>query len=270
MEDEKNKKIILYNLIKGKRYSNCFIPITTLQSKIDSLEIIAYYNSDIVYLVEKKEKYIQVYFYCKDSNDIYDNVKLLNEIVNKYKDVVISIIASRESKITYVDMFKNIGFILYNTHVRKSVNINEQKNYRELLDTLYATDQDKECIESLLHSSFDYKTSFLPSSEELSTLLNQQSIIKIDINNELAGLLIFEDTKYKSYARILCIKEKYRNNVLGYSLFAKYFNMHVNTTKQFYLWVDEDNKNVVGLHNKFGYKEDGIENYIFVPETIDR
>ncbi|HCJ09050.1 MAG TPA: hypothetical protein DHV96_12040, partial [Lachnospiraceae bacterium] len=116
----------------------------------------------------------------------------------------------------------------------------------------------------LLYGSFDAKVSCLPSKEELMELIDKKWTLKICINNEIAGVLLFEDFGKKSYARVLCVKEEYRNNVIGYSLFAKYINMHINNIHLFYLWVDRDNREVLSLHDKFGYREDGLIDNIYI------
>ena len=89
-------------------------------------------------------------------------------------------------------------------------------------------------------------------------------VLKIDGQDKIAGVLLYEDTGVKSYARALCVSPDFRGGAVGYSLLAGYFNQHSeDRTKLFYLWVDEENKSVKKLHDRFGYQEDGLKDYIF-------
>ncbi len=137
-----------------------------------------------------------------------------------------------------------------------------------MVETEFADDEDCSEIWDMLLKTFNPMCDRIPLQTELSKLIANKSVLKVSINNEIAGVLLFQDSKSKSYVRCLCVREEYQNSVIGYSLMAKYFNLHLDSgIKLIYLWVDSENESVRKLHDRFGFKEDGTRNYIFRREV---
>ena len=139
-----------------------------------------------------------------------------------------------------------------------------EKKFREMLTPVFADVDDFDEIQRMLLDSFDVMCDHIPLSDELKGFLNERKILKIVIQKEIAGVLIFDDIGAQSYARCLCVSSKFQNGFVGYSLLAQYFNDRLESgVKFYYLWVDSNNESVKKLHDAFGYREDGLKNYIF-------
>ena len=261
---EENRNEIILKAIGKPAYSNCFLTFEIVQEKINQGKILAFCEKDIVILLEKKEGCYKLYYFLSQKEILSTSWANLKVQLGKYEPLKLELV-SKSDKATNNIVVSNLDFSLYKTYLRKSFSCdNKTKPYREMLDTEIAKSADVDYIYNMLLDTFDLISDYIFDKEELMNLVSNRSILKIVLAGEIAGVLIFEDTKYTSYAKVLCINEKYRNNVVGYSLFAKYINMHLNSTKLFYLWVDKDNHDVLGLHNQFGYKEDKLKDYIFV------
>lgn len=139
------------------------------------------------------------------------------------------------------------------------------EKFEEYFTPEYAVPEDAEKILGLIYttSNFDPMADHLPTKKELDAMIAGKSVLKVEAPDGLAGILIFQDTGIKSYAAVLCIAENWKNNVIGYTVFAHYLNTHIDNTKHFYLWVDATNKPSIALHQYFGYRHDGVKNFIF-------
>lgn len=261
---EENRNEIILKAIGKPAYSNCFLAFGIVQEKINQGKMFVFCETDIVVLLEKKDGCYQFYYFLSQKEIPGTSWVNLKMQLEEYGPLKLELI-SKSDKAVYNTVVSNLNFSLYKTYLRKSFFCgNIIKPYREMLDTDTAKPEDVNYIYDMLMDTFDLISDYIFDKGELMDLILKGNILKIVLAGEIAGVLIFEDTKYTSYAKVLCINEKYRNNVIGYALFAKYINMHLSFIKLFYLWVDKDNHDVLGLHNKFGYKEDRLKDYIFV------
>jgi hypothetical protein len=259
---ERAKKIITNSRGK-KKLSNCYLSQVELEKVIDSESTQIIENEYMVLLCDSQKDYYSIYYFLSTEylpglgKDLKGKIEAngLNSLN----------VAGRELSSEVSCLMQELDFSLYKVYVRKQyINDFTRKPIRELTDVAFAEEDDLEEVFHMLQDTFDPLTDFLPKWEELRCMLKRENVLKIVFNDEVAGVLLFENQGVKSYARALCVREKYRNNVIGYSLFSRYFNMHLSTIKLFYLWVDVENKDVLNLHNKFGYVEDGLKNYTFV------
>ncbi|MDO5154437.1 MAG: hypothetical protein Q4D51_00585 [Eubacteriales bacterium] len=263
---EKRRKVINNSLGNIKK-TNCFISLDDIEKQIKNKRMDVVYDDSIVVIVDKRKSFLQIYYFLDEYDIDFINWEEIKNRLTTYKDIVINVVGKNISEKNIVA--EKLGFSFYKKYVRKQFINKEKKKYRELMDVLIANQKDCEKIYDMLYSSFDVLSDDLVNKEELKDMINQNHVLKIEIQNEIQGVFLYEDTGVRSYARAICIAEKYRNNVLGYSLFAKYNNLHVDSTKIFSLWVDQANDDVLKLHNTFGYVEDGLENYIYVREKDD-
>ena len=249
------------NSISHPELTNCMMSITEIKQKIerDQYKII---NYDPLILIENHNSYTQVFYFLKDVTDAKTAANVFKDYTTERPPLYADITTKEEYRFDGT-IFDIMGLRPYRTYVRKSV-INKNLSFRTMCDTEYAKLSDVTDINSLLVSQFDLMCDHIPDIDELTRLVNEQKILKISINNKIAGVLLFDDFGKRSYARALCVDPEYQNSFVGYSLLADYFKKHdEDKTRLFYLWVDEANDSVKKLHDRFGYKVDGMKNYIF-------
>lgn len=253
---------IIKNSLGRPEKSNCILPLDVIKDGLEK-HIIDVISTTPLLLVEKKKKFSQLYyFFDEDFRSMEMDFEKISDKLEKYGSLYADIVTKNgfEYKASF---FQKTGLLPFKTYLRKNV-INQHKKYRELMETEYADLTDSEEIHELLQSSFDVMSDHIPEKNELDGLIVEKNVLKIDVQDKIAGVLLYEDTGVKSYARALCVSPDFKGGAVGYSLLARYFNQHSeDRTKLFYLWVDEKNKSVKKLHDRFGYREDGLKDYIF-------
>lgn len=255
------EKIIAQTLGK-KGLSNCYLSYDSILNKMDIGEMEWIVLDHMVVLIEDKHLFHNMYYFIENrENTEIDHA--LEEYLMKYNILAANVVMNI-NEISPEVLMDKLGFGLYKKYVRKSMLGNLQKSYPEKLNPEFAQINELDEIYDLLYGIFDIVTDTLPTKEELWKFISNKQVLKISLNNEIAGVLLFEDKGCKSYTRAFCVKEKYRKCSIGYSLFAKYINMHLNSTKMFYLWADSENDYVHKFYEKFGYKNDGLIDYIYL------
>lgn len=249
-------------------YSNCMRSVEQLLQGLESGKIDVISASNPVVLVERKEDFAQLYYFFDRTLGSVDLSSVewdpIREKISEYNPLYADITVRGDFE--YKDsVFERLGLKPFRIYLRMSCK-NIKKEYREFLEPQTADVADLDAIQLLMQTepTFDVMSDHLPDNQELKQLLLERKVLKIEIENKMAGVYIFEDTGIKSYGRTLCVAQEYQDNILGYSLLANYRNRHLNVTTLFYTWVHQENRRSRALQQKhFGYQEDGLKNYVF-------
>lgn len=118
-------------------------------------------------------------------------------------------------------------------------------------------------IRKLLLEHFDKITDRIPSISEILSLGSKGGVIEVKENEEIKGFLIYELTGQSIHLRYWWTNPLYRNQGIGSSLMACFFQAGKDTSRQ-YLWVDKDNDNAIGCYEHYGFSPDGLSDYIQV------
>ena len=101
---------------------------------------------------------------------------------------------------------------------------------------------------------------------ELRAAIAQQQILVARRDGEVAGLLFLRHKE--------CLPRcgsgrwaKFRALKLGSALMRRYFTTQ-NVVKRFVLWVAADNANAIQKYEHYGYKPDGLVDYVLVNQLI--
>ncbi len=251
---------IIKNAVGRLNRTNCIDSFANIEKKMQCGQCELVLTKPLL-LIEKNTSYNRLYYFrtnVEATEDYVDVVRNLGRFTNLYADVTTKSAFQYDGSI-----FEKMLFKPYRLYVRKIAKKTEKK-FREMLTPVFADIDDFDEIQRMLLDSFDVMCDHIPLSEELKGFLNERKILKIAIQKEIAGVLIFDDIGAQSYARCLCVSSKFQNGFVGYSLLARYFNDRLESgVKFYYLWVDSNNESVKKLHDAFGYHEDGLKNYIF-------
>ncbi len=252
---------VINSILSNSGYTNCIMTVQEIKQKLCEEKMSVISEKPLI-LIEHHDLYLRLYYFLKDVEEINDIDQELLDALSEEKPIYADI--TTKDKFEYKgSVFEKIKLLPYRTYIRKSM-LNNGKKMRNMLDTEYAQEGDVEFIFNMLIEQFDLMSDHIPDKDELSKLVSENKILKISIRDHTAGVLLFDDFGKRSYARALCVVPEYQNSFVGYSLLVDYINKHsTEKTKLFYLWVDEANENVRKLHDRFGYKYDGLNNYIF-------
>ena len=84
---------------------------------------------------------------------------------------------------------------------------------------------------------------------------------------QIAGLLFFETQGFTSTLRFWAVATEYRDLKFGSALMREYFTTQ-NAVKRFVLWVAADNLNAVQKYGHYGYKPDGLVDYVLANQMV--
>lgn len=261
---EKRNEIIL-KAIGHSINNNCYMTFEAIQEGIDQGKLLVFFEENIVVLLEKKNSHYKLYYFLSQKNKLDGSWEDLKIKLKGYRPLKLELLTKTDKAINNI-VVSNLDFALYKIYIRKRIlDTRLIRPYKVKMDVEFARLEDTDYIYGMLLDTFDLIADYIfDEREELVGLILNRNVLKVVLAGEIAGVLVFEDTKCTSYLQALCIKERCRNNGVGSSLLAKYINMHLGSTELFYLWVDKDNVNALGLYNKFGYKEDGLKDNIYI------
>lgn len=251
---------IIKGAIGRPNKTNCIESFSSVQDKVlaNMYDVV---SLNPVVLIEKYSTYNRLFYFLtgNENAEVFENLqKKLDVYEHIYADFTTKSVLLNEDS-----FFEKASFSPYRIYARKNVKKTD-KRYKELLPVSLAKNEDSNVINDLLCSTFDMMSDHIPQLDELRDLLKKNEVLKVEIQGNLAGVLLFHDCGVQSYARCLCVVPEFQNGFIGYSLLAKYFNSHLESdAKNFYLWVDEKNDAVRKLHDSFGYRADGLKNYVF-------
>lgn len=268
MNTQEISKIIL-NAIGKPALSNCYLSYNEIICKIESKEFQVLSSNDIVLLIQENNSVNKMYYFVNEDNVDNINEDVYNYLQNKIKNHP-RLVTDYITKVPCqeFDIIESMGYRPYKKYLRYHMLAENAGLFEQNDVAVFAEESDIEMIYGILHCSLDILTDHVPSKKELQAFIIKQQIIKICRENEIAGVLLHEKQGVKSYLRALCVQREYEKKGIGYSLMQNYIKSVINTTKQFYLWVESTNKGAINLYQKFDYEPDGLIDYIFLYEEM--
>ena len=159
---------------------------------------------------------------------------------------------------------ERLQFHPYKKYIRKQMIAGTEEWCEPKHTTETADVSDLNDIYELLYGTFDVMTDHLVSEGELRNFLEMSQVLKVRMDGELAGVLLFEVFGKKSYLRSICVSENFVGKKIGLSLLQGYFLRNRENTKLFYLWVESTNEKAIRLYERLGYKDDGLREYTYM------
>lgn len=254
LEDKLKAKEKAIQIFKSRpKYTNLFVNYNDFINILDNSNF--FIRKDSIFIIKKYPDFNKFYYFLND----YKNLNNLNDFFNLYKKpVVIELISNTQ---TYEDIYTQIGFKPYKIYSRYRTN-NKNKNFDIVK---LANIEDIEDISTLINETFDPLSDYIPSNDELIKLILREEVYIIRIDNELAGVSIFEKRDKNYYFRLSCVHQKHRPGLIGYMLAST----SPQNGSNYSTWIDDNNIEAIKLNTFLGYKPDGVKNYIFVQNKGD-
>lgn len=119
-------------------------------------------------------------------------------------------------------------------------------------------------LSKLFKNNFDSFSERPPDIDEIEfAIKNKEIYCKVSNFGEIMGFYWNSNKKFLSELRYLFVVEKYRGQGIGRELLKEYFINTSNINRK-QLWVLENNKSAIRLYESFGFKFDGLVDYIYI------
>lgn len=213
----------------------------------------------------RKDRDFQHLYYCASApGALREGLNALSAL--KSEKVVLDIVGKEAGLVEFLTKWEQSGFRRYTKLFRMArVATSVVAGADEGIEFGQAGDAKQ--ILSLLEKQFDCYGEQIPLLYELEAAIAQQQILVARRDGEVAGLLFFETQGVSSTLRFWTVGEKFRALKLGSALMRRYFTTQ-NVVKRFVLWVAADNANAIQKYEHYGYKPDGLVDYVLVNQLI--
>jgi ribosomal protein S18 acetylase RimI-like enzyme len=179
-------------------------------------------------------------------------------------DLVCDVLAKTPLNEQLINFFNINGFKAY-AQLKKMSMINSPLDHqKEACDITIAKNKDISSLSILFEKNFDKFSERPPSIGEIeSAIKNEEIYCKFDNFGNILGFYWNRNMKFLSELRYLFVINNCRGLGIGKELLSSYlFNTSKINRKQ--LWVLEDNPSAINLYMKYGYRFDGLVDYIFI------
>ena len=218
-----------------------------------------------VALFFRKDRDFQHLYYCaSDVGALQTGLSTLSAL--KSEKVVLDIVGKEPGLAEFLTKWEQSGFRCY-TKLLRMARIATPVAAGADEEIGFAQAGDAAQILSLLEQEFDCYGEQIPLLYELEAAIAQKQILVARRDGEVAGLLFFETQGVSSTLRFWTVGGKFQGLGLGSALMRRYFTTQ-NVVKRFVLWVAADNANAIQKYEHYGYKPDGLVDYVLVNQLI--
>ncbi|HEX5222081.1 MAG TPA: GNAT family N-acetyltransferase [Verrucomicrobiae bacterium] len=245
-----------------------FFPVQKkVQDWIDHDELRGAFRSDAVFFFRRDRDFWHLYYCAASKTALEREIAGVPEIGSER--VVLDLVGNEAAVSAPVGVWKAAGF---NQRTRLFRMARVAQPFTESLDEPngkieFANIADAQAIVDLLESAFDRFGEQLPLLYEIEAAIEARQVLVARHEGNIAGLLFFETQGMSSTLRFWAVAEQYRALKFGSALMRKYFATQ-NAVKRFVLWVAADNVNAVQKYGHYGYKPDGLVDYVLANRMV--
>lgn len=214
------------------------------------------------FIIKDNESFRNLFFATTDRDSLYEDLKsLLNAVDDKTS--VIDLIGRARQLEPLSDLLRNQDFNNVCNLVRMS-RISPVIPFEEVFNEVkYAISEDAIQISNLLLQYFDKELEQIPYLEEIEEMISHNQVLVYRENERVAGFVIFEKNSSTLYLRYWFVHPDFREKRIGGAMLRKFFYIG-NDTKRQILWVVKSNENSLKRYIHYGFKEDGLEDRIYL------
>lgn len=208
-------------------------------------------EADNLFLIKRFIGYNRLYMIANDSSVVIEVLRMIpsNTVIN---------IPSRTEPFVWDALFKDSRIEPLAKYHRLNYT-NYRKGNNKNLE--YANESDTHIIIGQLNDFFSPLTGHLPSTDELTKMINNKTIIvNRDEQNQISGAISCQIIGKKAE---LTFWYDYADNGLSL-LYNVFFVCHEKEVRIITFWVNDENANTIGIHEMLGAKKDGLTDYIYI------
>lgn len=246
-------------------FTTNFFPVEKrLQEWVARRELMLAVQGGVAFVCRKERGFQHLYYSAASTDQLF---VALGETRFNDSGAVLDIVAKDGGLESFLTRWEAAGFHRHTKLFRMArIATAADPDSNESGVTFAKPDETTQILE-LLESNFDVFGEQVPLLYELEAAVSQQQVLVARHANELAGLLFFETQGVSSTLRFWTVGEKFRSLRLGSALMRRYFSTQ-NKVKRFVLWVAADNTNAVQKYEHYGYKPDGLVDYVLANRLI--
>ena len=200
-------------------------------------------------------------FYLQDQFAAKEIIDLLPKLE---ANIICDLIGKRNILEKEKDLLENIGFKLYAVFQRMICREIFVDDNIDLNGVELAIENDVDEILEITYETFDPLTARIHTAKEVANSIKNKEVFVVRIDKKIAGFALF-NSKDKKVALLdhIIVRDEYRQKQIGSKLLY-YKWKYNNNSNVYYLWVNEMCKAPIKHHEKHGFKNDGIYDYIFL------
>lgn len=245
-----------------------FFPVQKkVQDWIEHDELRGAFRSDAVFFFRRDRDFWHLYYCAASKTALEREIPTVPEIGSER--VVLDLVGNEAAVSVPVGVWKSAGF---NQHTRLFRMARVAQAFPEPVGGQtgrieFANIADAQGIVELLEGAFDRFGEQLPLLYEIEAAIQARQVLVARHEGKIAGLLFFETQGFSSTLRFWAVASQYRTLKFGSALMRHYFATQ-NAVKRFVLWVAADNVNAVQKYGHYGYKPDGLVDYVLANRMV--
>lgn len=245
-----------------------FFPVQKkVQDWIEHDELRGAFRSDAVFFFRRDRDFWHLYYCAASKTALEREIPTVPEIGSER--VVLDLVGNEAAVSVPVGVWKSAGF---NQHTRLFRMARVAQAFPEPVGEQngrieFANIADAQGIVELLEGAFDRFGEQLPLLYEIEAAIQARQVLVARHEEKIAGLLFFETQGFSSTLRFWAVASQYRALRCGSALMRQYFATQ-NAVKRFVLWVAADNVNAVQKYGHYGYKPDGLVDYVLANRMV--
>jgi GNAT superfamily N-acetyltransferase len=258
---EEELAALVQNIKKPGTFITNFFPDPEKVSYWIKSKHLYYLDSEYsVLFLRKNESFFHLYY---SSTSIED----LQHIILNYLpegQIVTDIIGKEQPIRNFVEVFIKAGFRLH-TQLHRFTRINDaDKEYYNLSgEVLEATLHDIDEISRLFEDNFDKFSEQVPTSQEVTKLIEDRKILVVRGQSEIKGFLVRTTTGLTTLLNNFLVRKTFRGEKIGSKL-LKHYIFESKDTKRMILWVIYDNDTAINVYKRHGYVKDDLVDFVLI------
>ena len=237
-----------------KRRSKSAILSNYFKQELKSYLLYTLWSENTVIFCDKDIDFYRLYFYSNDLDDLrmtIQNVALTPVMVD-----IITIKFSEDLDTLFIDSgFKNIA-------VYKHIINNNFPVYKTTKELSFADPIDLEIMYNHLFEDFDKYMDHLPEIEKLRHFIENKQVIVMRERDNICGYIIFQVLGKRAFLNYWYNEGKSLDSLM---LLINFYGVMKNRgIVSGFGWVNSENNDIIKTHEKFGFRFDGREDYIYL------
>jgi L-amino acid N-acyltransferase YncA len=206
--------------------------------------------------IDKDMDFSRLYFYSICLNSLSDLIKKIT-IAPVIADYI-----TKEPLGELENIFLGAGFEKYAVLLRM-IN-NSLRRFHKVEPLHFAEEKEWPAVLEKLNEGLDKYTGHFPQKEELAGLIRDKRILVTRKNNEITGLLMYQIAGKKCNFN-QWYSARGNDPMEGANLLINlYALLDEKGIRSGFMWVNENNIPVMKIHQRFGFKPDGLADYIYL------
>lgn len=246
-----------------------FFPVQKrVQDWIEHDELRGAFRSDAVFFFRRDRDFWHLYYCAASKTALEREIPTVQEIARE--KVVLDLVGNEAAVSTPIGVWRGAGFSQYTRlfrMARVAQSPAQEPGGGQVGKIEFAIPADAPGVMELLEGAFDRFGEQLPLRYEIESAIQARQVLVARHDGRIAGLLFFETQGFSSTLRFWAVAKECRALKLGSALMREYFSTQ-SVVKRFVLWVAADNLNAVQKYGHYGYKPDGLVDYVLANQRV--